>query len=220
MPHIAKQLGYVMRPGTRTDGELYVPGIGFQEVIKLVKNPLSTKTQRTLGYYIYDIPSDQPWLERKKKLENLGDRIESMGCKRLHILETATATSWNQLVAMKNDAKARGFEGLIIRDQQATYQHRRTHFLLKLKDFIDAEYKVLDAEGGKGKNKDAVRWLCQVRKGKTMFAVHKCSQAERKEFLKNKEQYIGRMLTVQFFEYSQDGVPRFPVGLRFRSKGD
>ena len=44
----------------------------------------------------------------------------------------------------------------------------------------------------------------------------KFSHKEREEILTNKVDYIGKIAEVRFFEYSEDGIPRFPVCHGFR----
>ena len=51
----------------------------------------------------------------------------------------------------------------------------------------------------------------------------KYSHAEREEILTNKAKYIGKVAELRFFEFSEDGIPRFPVmaGIRLdKTKGD
>ena len=43
---------------------------------------------------------------------------------------------------------------------------------------------------------------------------------EKQEQYKNRAQYIGRFLTVKFFDRTDDGIPRFPVGKMFRADED
>ena len=45
----------------------------------------------------------------------------------------------------------------------------------------------------------------------------KFSYKEREEILKNKKDYIGRTAEIRFFEYTDDGLPRFPVCYGFRN---
>ena len=45
----------------------------------------------------------------------------------------------------------------------------------------------------------------------------KFSHAEREEILANKEKYIGKKAEVRFFEYTDGGLPRFPICYGFRS---
>ena len=44
----------------------------------------------------------------------------------------------------------------------------------------------------------------------------KFSHKEREEMLTNKSDYIGMIAEIRFFEYTDDGIPRFPVCYGFR----
>lgn len=39
---------------------------------------------------------------------------------------------------------------------------------------------------------------------------------QRKEWFDNGEAYVGKPLTVRYQELTQDGIPRFPVGIAVR----
>jgi len=44
----------------------------------------------------------------------------------------------------------------------------------------------------------------------------KFSHEAREEILRNKHMYIGMMAEIRFFEYTDSGLPRFPVCVGFR----
>ena len=44
----------------------------------------------------------------------------------------------------------------------------------------------------------------------------KFSHVEREGILKNKTHFIGHYAEIRFFEYTDDGLPRFPVCVGFR----
>ena len=96
-------------------------------------------------------------------------------------------------------------------------QKPRYKILLKVKSFQDAEYKVIDCNPGEGKFKDFAIWTCEMSEGGDTFTVvNKGTAKERTEMLLNSENYIGRWLKVKFFDFTDSGLPRFPVGLGFR----
>ena len=45
-------------------------------------------------------------------------------------------------------------------------------------------------------------------------------ERERERYYNNYLDYIGQLLTVKFQEYTEDGVPRFPVAKGFREEAD
>ena len=46
--------------------------------------------------------------------------------------------------------------------------------------------------------------------------LSKFSKEERREWLINKNKYIGKTAELRFFEFSDTGVPRFPVCIGIR----
>jgi DNA ligase-1 len=92
---------------------------------------------------------------------------------------------------------------------------------LKVKEFRDAEFRVLDAREGKGKMTGGVIWICENDVTKDTFeCTMKVTMAERQRMFRNKEDYIDKLLTVRFFDRTDDKLPRFPVGIVFRDAKD
>lgn len=90
--------------------------------------------------------------------------------------------------------------------------------LLKYKDFLDDEFTIIDVLEGGGKEKGCAIFVCET-KDKQAFNVRPRGTAEaRKEMFADRKDYIGKPLTVQFQNLSDDGVPRFPTGIAVREK--
>ena len=88
----------------------------------------------------------------------------------------------------------------------------RTHDLLKVKTFKDDEALVVGHEMGQGRNDGRVGALrCRLRSGVLFSCGSGLSDAER-----SAPPAVGSVVTVQFFELSKDGVPRFPTFQRVR----
>ena len=76
---------------------------------------------------------------------------ESIDCSRLEFLPQDQLTTEEQFTEMAKDAEEAGFEGIMVR-KNVGYEGKRSHNLLKVKKFHDAEYTVLDAINGN------IRW--------------------------------------------------------------
>jgi len=86
---------------------------------------------------------------------------------------------------------------------------------LKYKDFTTEEYKIVDATEATGRDKGTVVWICT--NGTQNFSVRpRGTQEQRTRMLREKDKYLGKMLTVQYQNLTNMGVPRFPVGLVVR----
>ena len=96
------------------------------------------------------------------------------------------------------------------------YKFSRSMDLQKYKRFIDEEFEIIGGVGGKGKAEHAVTFICKTSEGKTFNVVPAMKYEVRERILREIDKYVGKLLTVQFFEKSKLGIPRFPVGKDIR----
>ena len=110
-----------------------------------------------------------------------------------------------------------GHEGLIIRDTESPYMlNNRSRGLLKYKHMETEEFTIIGAEEAEGRDKGTVIWVCETEKGDEFTVRPKGTQKIRKEWFNTQDQYIGKLLTVQFQGYTKLDRPRFPVGIEIR----
>ena len=85
----------------------------------------------------------------------------------------------------------------------------RSENLLKYKDFKDLDAIIIDIEPAERRPE----WGIPVLKfgDKTFKAGLRFSHEDRREFLSNKNNYIGKTATIRYFELTDDGIPRFPI---------
>ena len=115
----------------------------------------------------------------------------------------------------------RGFEGSMARNADSKYLFGyRSVDLLKVKRFLDAEYKVIGFTEGSAVESGAIVFICETDDGQEFSVRPTGTHDERKVWFAHGETFIGKMLTVKYQELSNDGVPRFPVGLHFREEWD
>jgi len=132
----------------------------------------------------------------------------------LKLVKTYKINSETELLSYHKRFIAEGYEGTIIRHSDAGYAiNKRDSQLLKYKDFIDLDAKVIDVEPS---DKNPLQGVCLCEyNGKKFRTGMKFSHAERKEILTNKSDYIGKLANIRFFEYTDEGLPRFPVCIGF-----
>jgi len=105
-----------------------------------------------------------------------------------------------------------GGEGLMMRKPHSRYESGRSITLLKVKNFYDAEARVLKHIEGAGRHKGRLGALFVELENGTTFSVGTgFSDAERE-----KPPAPGSLITFRYQELSEAGVPRFPsfVGVR------
>jgi len=210
VPHIMSLL-----PGLLNtfDGELYAHGLNFQENMRLIKKYRPGQTE-AIKYHVYDLViPNMSFSQRYALLQLAAKDIEH-----IEIVETFKVNSEKELIQYHQQFLAEGFEGTMLRWGTEGYKiNGRSSNLLKYKDFQDIQLVIEDIEPAESRPE----WGVPVFSinGKKFRAGMKFSHEERKEILTNKQDYIGTMAEIRYFEKSEDGIPRFPVmvGIRLDS---
>lgn len=96
------------------------------------------------------------------------------------------------------------------------YKPKRSYNLMKYKTFKTEEGIVVDIVSGVGKRQDAGIIVLKDMRG-NIFNVSPTGSIEtHKQWLRNKQKYIGLPYTFKYQELSEYNIPRFPVGISFR----
>lgn len=229
MPHIVAELRTVFAERLRTgeisdgtyvtDGELYSHDYRdrFEELTSLIRPDEPRPGHEVVEYHVYDIVSQQPFLERFRTLEHTFDAT-----KHIRLVETHIAHNVDQLMSHYDYFRKAGYEGAMARQLHLPYEHKRSDQLLKLKDFVDSEFKIVGIEEGRGKLRGHVgAFVCEVPVGDTMAtcAVKLAGDTSvLAQAWQQPDKWIGKMLTVKYQGRTAAGVLRFPVGLRLREE--
>lgn len=208
MKHLVPELAKL--PSGVYDGELYAHAYTFQENMELIKKYRPGESEN-VKLHVYDFVSDKPYGDRNTKLiQNTKD------CDVISIVPTKIIYNEEQLKENHSKYLSEGFEGTIIRHGDTGYElNHRSSSLLKFKDFIDITAKIVDVIPMENRPKQA-RLVCTAKNTDEFKANLKFSHADREMILKKKAEYIGKTAEIRFFEYTDDGLPRFPVCVGFR----
>lgn len=191
------------------DGELYAHGLSFQDNMKLIKK--KRKGSENVKFHVYDLISDKPFKDRYSLLKGI-----SMVSDNVEIVPTYRVDTESDLFNHHKQFLEEGYEGTMLRWGNEGYKiNGRSSNLLKLKDFIDLSCKVVDIVPSERIPEQGV-CICELSDGRTFGTGMKFSHKEREEILTNKSEYIGKIAEVRFFEYTDEGIPRFPIVYGFR----
>lgn len=221
VPHIAKQLESILVDETVTlDGELYIHGMTLQAITSLVKR--NRDESLALDYQVYDIVSPEPYAERLKVLTQLlKDKVEAP---KVRLTHTMTANSFEELDKLHRHFVWQGFEGTMVRDLSVGYETgKRSQSLLKMKDFQDDEFEIIDVVKGKPNHftsptgvaleLQVAIYVCRTKEGKVFSVTAEGTNAEKNEAWLQRIHAVGRMLKVKYFNWTPDGAPFIPTSL-------
>jgi len=216
MEHILEEMSH-LPADIILDGELYTNELTFQEIVGLVKKETlkagDAEKQLKIKYHVYDLMNDQPFQQRYAALEHI---FQIHRFQHLILVPTQSCDSESNMKQQHNEFVANGFEGIMLRSATGLYKHSRSADLLKYKEFFDAEYEVIGFKEGEGQEKGCVLWNCKTEDGKTFHCRPRGTREDRVELFQKGSEYVGKKLTVRYQELTDEGLPRFPVGIAFR----
>jgi len=163
------------------------------------------------------VEPDLPYGARKEILDSLLQNVPENVVR----VKTVKVDDESQVMHLHNLFVHDGFEGTMVRDPGMNYEiNKRSYSLLKLKDFTDAEYRIVDVVDGDGSDSGLAIFELETDSGARFNCRPEGSQENRSELYKNRKKLIGKYLTVRYFELSKDGIPIFPVGVSVRERGE
>lgn len=219
---IQSQLSDILSEGQAVDGEVYVHGWTFQRIISAVKKKRDDTD--LLEYHIYDAPHESLTFEERMPQVGIGTKVFPTYCKtwanhgpNIVFVSTFNCDAKEDFDAMENMFITEGYEGMMARNEGSLYKYKHRSFdLQKVKRFVDDEFEIIGGKDGSGRESGLVIFRCKTKSGLEFDVRPRGSQESRKEIFDNLQDYIGKELTVRYQELTDDGVPRFPVGIAVR----
>lgn len=217
VPHIWESLQsfFAENPNMILDGELYNHELkdDFNSITSMVrktkpKDEDLQKAKELVQYHVYDVvvPDQPDLLFGKRELLRYG--VEGSY---VRIVPTMAVPADNKagLDILYENYLASGYEGQMIRID-SKYENKRTKTLLKRKEFLTDEFKVVEILEGLGNWQGCVKhFTLKLNDSKTFQAGVRGDMDTLRKMWANQEK--PDWVTLRYFTPTPDGVPRFPV---------
>jgi len=245
VPHILEVLDTRLPEGIQLDGELFNPD-NRENLNRTTKLANVTRTEpttedlaesrRIVQYHIFDaygftdkltgkeITPETPFALRRLALLGLVEQLErnTGALPGIRCVRHRVCNSDEEVMQAFRDFVADGHEGGIVRLLDAPYEFKKSANLLKVKDFQDAEFEIVELQEGKGNWAGYVkRVICKLSPellriaqtknpdAKTTFAANIRGDREHLLALWNtRKAQVGRMATVTYQDISEYGYPQ------------
>ena len=217
-PHIWEAIGPFLEshPYMVLDGELYNHELkdDFNKITSLVRKTKPKPADieecaKMVQYHVYDIfdndYQEKTFSDRRVSLKHLvDDQVSS-----IVLVETDFADSLEEIDDLYGKYLGKGYEGQMIR-QDTPYECKRSKSLLKRKEFITEEYRVVAVEEGDGNWSGAVkRFRLALEDGTEFGSGVRGTYGQMQGLLESG--VTPDWATCRYFELTPDGIPRFPV---------
>lgn len=232
------------------DGELVVGEANHPDVYRrTTSGVMSHEGEPDFSFWVFDYVPQLADLESFEfRLEKLETRTGMLRGQYpwFKVLPQAVARSMEELAEFEAKALTQGFEGVIARCPSAVYKHGRStakeRGMMKVKRFTDTELEVVGAvEMFHNQNEATTNELGHTQRssakaGKVasgMLGALVCrwedttvevgtgfTQAQRIEFWQRRDELVGQLAKVKYFEQGMKDKPRHPVWLGWRDRAD
>lgn len=215
------------------DGELLISnrhGIPSKEQYKRTTKIVMSDQQckHGLTFHVFDyIPLCEfenksgviAYASRRGVLEQMIKGVDHVTC--VPVLYSGMDT--NMIQRLVKEQVDLGHEGVMINITDAPYVFGRTKNLLKVKQMQDADLRIIGFKEGDGKFSGTLGAVIVDWKGNPVGVGSGLSDEDRKMIWDHRDNYIGRIAKVRYFEETvdKDGVAsiRFPVFEEIREEG-
>lgn len=213
------------------DGEAI--GKDWNESASVIMSHKKSKGDANITYNVFDAVPLKSWIERssistfedrRKFLEKLFIAGVPDGVKCLKLTDKLIAGSDGDILRFYEKCLARGYEGVMVKDPQATYAWKRSSAVLKLKPVSTFEGVVVGwhtGTAGSKRQNSFGGFSVLLSNGVSTAVGSGLDDKIREEVEKNgPDTYIGKIVECEAQSLTDDGKMRFPVFCRFRSEND
>lgn len=206
------------------DGEIMSDS--FNDMQKSAFASVRGTTVGDVKYHVFDkIPYDE-W-ESQQFDATFDERLtDLMGYRfnlnpALVIVQHALVNTIEQAVELERHYVELGFEGAMGKPPGPYHLDRQVGGLMKFKSMLTQDCRIVDFYEGKGRLVGRLGGLVVTQEnGQTCEVGSGFSDTDRDEIWKNKNNYSGRIVEIQYQELTQDNIMRFPIFLRWRTDKD
>lgn len=199
-------------PKQPLDGELWIGRHQFEALVSTVRkqHPIDAEWKK-VRYMIFELPNGEGTFSHRLKL--IKEILNKKPSPFIRLVKQFRLTSHQELISKLNEVVQQGAEGLMMHRADALYHTGRSHDLLKVKIYQDAEAKVIQHILGKGKYSDLLgSLLVENTDGKRFKIGSGLTDLQRKN-----PPIIGSMITYKYYGLTRNGIPRFASFLRIRN---
>lgn len=231
------------------DGELIVGPHDKDVFRRTTSGVMSEEGKPDFTFYVFDLWNEpQTYFdERLQQVTRIVDHAFQAGVNRLKVVPHRKIVNPQTLEIEEERVLAEGYEGLMLRDPDGPYKYGRATakqgWLLKLKQFVDAEAVVVGVEERMHNENEATKdalghterstskaglvpagdlgaLVCKTPEGQEFNIGTGFTAEDRIGYWRIKDDLIGRLVKYKYFPTGAKDKPRFPVFLGWRHEAD
>lgn len=223
------------------DGELFGGPGSFAVTSGHVRRKSNQEGWKTITFMVFDLIHPEyeqwPYHRRYQKLRQIVEHAHQQGCDWIQLVKQTEIKSASQVYELYQQQLKQGGEGIMLRDPDAPYEHKRSARLLKWKPIKEMEGKVVGFTEGEKSNQGILgSFRVEMIHPRTHRGLGKFFQLSGRIKKSFRQQYrfdaqgrivqlpedtdlypvLGSLVTFSYMELTSGGLPRQPIFLRAR----
>ena len=207
VPHISKAIQEANLTDLELDGELYLHGETFETISGIVSRTENLHPDHEqMEFHCFDIINKQSQIERSLYLmQDLPD------IKYIKKVDFQVITELKDIPVFFDLYLDLGYEGIIFRHLKASYERKRSRFIMKFKPKKTDIYRILSVIEGSGEHTQMVGAFLCAGNDETVFkvAAGEFTYAQRAAIWEMRKAVINNYLKISYQNITAHGVPRF-----------
>ena len=226
IPHIFETL----KPFFERHREAFIDGEGYNHDLRYKLNELMSilrtqkaekitpmllrKSEQIVKLYVYDgygFECDGVQITKYTGCKERRDALKKVlaDIPYVVVVDYFICNNWDEVNELYNSFILDGYEGAMVRNLDAYYQHKRTTDLLKMKPEDSAEGIIKSIQEGTG-NSAGLAVTAQIEwNGKSFKAIFNGTQAMRASILKNEADWLEKKVTFNYNGLTGLGTPNY-----------
>ena len=210
------------------DCETYKHGWTLNKISGICRTQKTAYDGEPLELYVYDIVDVNKTFKERLQILNriqqdlnlsfIPERDWDENDLKIQIVPHVLISGWDNIKKLHDEWVSEGWEGVVIRDPNVTYKPGgRGNQMLKIKNYIDAEYKIIGLT--EGLREEDMCFLMETPEGQQFNCKPMGDRAQKKWYREHIDELIGKMATIKYFEMSgKEGsqIPQQPVMISIR----
>ena len=198
-------------PKQALDGELWMARNHFQQTVSAVRKhqPIDQEWQK-ISYQLFELPNAKGTFQQR--VEAMKQLVKHLAIPHLQVIKQYHLQTTDELSEKLDSVVAQGAEGLMLHRANARYLTGRSHALLKVKQYQDAEARVIQHLAGKGKFTHLLGSIVVEDQNGLQFKIGTGFSLQQRKHPPT----IGSIITYKYFGKTRKGLPRFASFLHLR----
>lgn len=216
----------VFSPPDKDDPQLLPKHLNFKAITSTVRSTMTDPgpLEDQMCLYVFDVVDPSEKMNQDERFAILDDLFSRKGISkkypRIKRVECKIIHSVKEITKYHDKVAEEGYEGVVLRDRDLKYEclkkNKKSKWMRKYKYFFDQEWPILGIKRDKGVDREQFTWICQTDEGVKFYPKPEGTREMKWEWYDNKDEYIGKMLTVRYQGFEDSGKPRFPIAVAIR----